>query len=89
MARIKMHISKAKLPFYPLGEVKYGLQNEVSTDLQALSSTPCTSQVHDLYTITLVYHYSLHIIPPYFEGDHQSVIMWLDGSNFVFVLEIQ
>ena len=29
MTRIKMHISKAKLPFYPLGEVKYGLQNEV------------------------------------------------------------
>ena len=26
-----MHIFKVKLPFYPPGEVKYGLQNEVST----------------------------------------------------------
>ena len=32
MTRIKMHISKVKLPFYPPCEVKYGLQNGVSTD---------------------------------------------------------
>ena len=31
MARIKMHIPKAKLPFYPPYEVKYMLQNGVST----------------------------------------------------------
>ena len=31
MARIKMHISKTKLPFYPPYEVKYWLQNGVST----------------------------------------------------------
>ena len=31
MARIKMHISKAKLPFYPSCEIKYKLQNGVST----------------------------------------------------------
>ena len=31
MTRIKMHIFKAKLRFYPLGEVKCRLQNEVST----------------------------------------------------------
>ena len=31
MTRIKMHISNVKLPFYPLYEVKYGLQNRVST----------------------------------------------------------
>ena len=31
MTRMKMHISKEKWPFYPLGEVKCGLQNEVST----------------------------------------------------------
>ena len=31
MTRIKMHISKVKLHFYPLCEVKYRLQNEVST----------------------------------------------------------
>ena len=31
MIRIKMHISKEKLPFYPPSEFKYGLQNEVST----------------------------------------------------------
>ena len=31
MNRIKMHISKAKLPFYQPCEVKCGLQNEVST----------------------------------------------------------
>ena len=31
MARIKMHIPKAKLPFYPPYEVKYRLQNGLST----------------------------------------------------------
>ena len=31
MARIKMLIPKAKLPFYPPYEVKYRLQNGVST----------------------------------------------------------
>ena len=31
MTRIKMHISKVKLPFYPPCEVKCGLQNGVST----------------------------------------------------------
>ena len=33
MARIKMHIPKAKLPFYPPCEVKCRLQNGVSTPL--------------------------------------------------------
>ena len=33
MARIKMHIPKAKLPFYPPYEVKYRLQNGVSTKM--------------------------------------------------------
>ena len=33
MTRIKMHISNVKLPFYPPCEVKYGLQNRVSTGL--------------------------------------------------------
>ena len=31
MTRIKMHIFKVKLPFYPSCEVKCGLQNRVST----------------------------------------------------------
>ena len=31
MTRIKMHISNVKLPFYPSCEIKYGLQNRVST----------------------------------------------------------
>ena len=31
MSRIKIHIPKAKLPFYPPCEVKCRLQNEVST----------------------------------------------------------
>ena len=35
MARIKMHISNVKLPFYPTCEVKYGLQNKVSTSIGA------------------------------------------------------
>ena len=39
MTRIKMHISNVKLPFYPSCEVKYGLQNRVSTmALKAKSS---------------------------------------------------
>ena len=33
MIRINMHISNVKLPFYPPCEVKYGLQNRVSTVL--------------------------------------------------------
>ena len=37
MIRIKMHISKEKLPFYPPSEFKYGLQNEVSTHTHTLS----------------------------------------------------
>ena len=36
MARIKMHIPKAKLPFYPPYEVKCRLQNGVSTIMQTL-----------------------------------------------------
>ena len=31
-----MHIFKTKLPFYPPGEVKYGLQNNVSTKCPSL-----------------------------------------------------
>ena len=31
MTKIKMHIFKVKLPFYPLCEVKCGLQNRVLT----------------------------------------------------------
>ena len=34
MTRIKMHISKVKLPFYLPCEVKYMLQNRVSTSYQ-------------------------------------------------------
>ena len=34
MVRIKMYIFKAKLPFYPPYEVKYRLQNGVSTELR-------------------------------------------------------
>ena len=33
MTRIKMHISKVKLPFYPLCEIKCGLQNGMSTNI--------------------------------------------------------
>ena len=36
MARIKMHIPKAKLPFYPPYEVKCRLQNGVSTTYRVL-----------------------------------------------------
>ena len=38
MTRIKMHISNVKLPFYPPCEVKYGLQNKVSTNIQYLKN---------------------------------------------------
>ena len=37
MTRIKMNISKVKLPFYPPCEVKCGLQNRVSTLKHMLS----------------------------------------------------
>ena len=42
MARIKMHIPKEKLPFYPLCEVKCRLQNGVST--QASRGRPCQEE---------------------------------------------
>ena len=37
MARIKIHITKAKLPFYPPCEVKCRLQNGVSTECLSLA----------------------------------------------------
>ena len=37
MIRIKIYISKAKLPFYPLDKVKCRLQNEVSTECPLLT----------------------------------------------------
>ena len=40
MARIKMHILKAKLPFYPSYEVKCRLQNGVSTLFVLTCSLP-------------------------------------------------
>ena len=40
MARIKMHIPKAKLPFYPPCEVKCRLQNGVSTELSFFTWKP-------------------------------------------------
>ena len=40
MARIKMHIPKAKLPFYPPCEVKCRLQNGVSTNCASFSNPP-------------------------------------------------
>ena len=40
MTIIEMHISKAKLPFYPLGEVKCELQNEMSTREQRATWDP-------------------------------------------------
>ena len=44
MARIKMHIPKAKLPFYPPYEVKYRLQNGVSTQASKRSPTRSISE---------------------------------------------
>ena len=40
MARIKMHIPKAKLPFYPPCEVKCKLQNGLSTLFVLTCSLP-------------------------------------------------
>ena len=37
MTRIKMHISKAKLPIYPPSEGKCGLQNEGLTECPSLT----------------------------------------------------
>ena len=45
MARIKMHIPKAKLPFYPPCEVKCRLQNEVSTQAKQVSQQSNKSSV--------------------------------------------
>ena len=59
MTRINMHISNVKLPFYPLCEIKYGLQNRVLIATLATSSAhdlPQVVLVEDLYTHTSAYH---------------------------------
>ena len=48
-----MHISNVKLPFYPPCEVKYGLQNRVSTTADQFAYiqgqiTALSSQIDDL-----------------------------------------
>ena len=45
MARIKMHILKAKLPFYPSCEVKCRLQNWVSTPYSLYLALPPSSKL--------------------------------------------
>ena len=47
MTRMKMHISKVKLPFYPPCEVKCGLQNRVSTLVAAV--TVCRANFEKSY----------------------------------------
>ena len=55
MTKIKMHISKAKLPFYPPCEVKCGLQNGVLT--AACFDLDCDGEGHVLsYHTALRYH---------------------------------
>ena len=59
MIKIKMHISNVKLPFYPLCEIKCGLQNRVLIATLAMSSAqdlPRVVLVEDLYTHTSAYH---------------------------------
>ena len=53
MIRIKMYIFKVKLPFYPPCEVKYGLQNRLST-------CPVT---HSLWTFMLQ-AFGIHWVMP-------------------------
>ena len=48
MARIKMHIPKAKLPFYPPYEVKCRLQNGVSTIPSQINSLMYSSKQSNL-----------------------------------------
>ena len=54
-----MHISNVKLPFYPLCEVKCGLQNRVLIATLATSSAqdlPRVVLVEDLYMHTSAHH---------------------------------
>ena len=44
MTKIKIHIFNVKLPFYPPCEVKYRLQNGVSTSIQLLPLKPKETQ---------------------------------------------
>ena len=52
IVRIKMHIFKAKLPFYPPCEVKYKLQNGVST---VETFSPWREKPQDKLRIILLY----------------------------------
>ena len=36
-----------------------------------------------------IYHHPLYVIPSYSEGDHQSIIVWLDGSHLILVRKTQ
>ena len=47
MTRIKMHIFNVKLPFYPSCEVKYGLQNKVSTAVGEPQPSPWPYKIGD------------------------------------------
>ena len=53
MARIKMHIPKAKLSFYPPYEVKYRLQNGVSTTTLRPGSTKTWDEMLERLCISI------------------------------------
>ena len=52
MTRIKMHISKAKLPFYPPYEIKCRLQNGVSTAVIVLEDEILAIRQDDYCTVS-------------------------------------
>ena len=84
MARIKMHIPKAKLPFYPPCEVKCRLQNGVSTDScprvvlnVELAKFNCLLD-HPSYSLRLVYRLPYGLV-----RHHQDKVCLEVGAQLV------
>ena len=70
MARIKMHIPKAKLPFYPPCEVKCRLQNGVSTPYKIVSDNG-----------TLFINKEVRAIIKYYKIKHQRLTSYYLQGN--------
>ena len=70
MTRIKMHISKVKLPFYPPCEVKCGLQNRVSTAVYGIMGG-----------LSNIFLLGFFLFSPI-----DAVIVWGTGTLFVLIV---
>ena len=69
--------------FPSLGGIHRPLNSRIS-DL-----APLQIRVHNLDGTTLIHQHQPHVISSYSEHNHQSIVMGLDGSDFILVREAQ